>query len=81
MLDEALTILSTAWSGQPVCHRGRHYTVDDITSLPRPVQPTIPIWIAGFPGNVAPLRRAARFHGYFPVNLESPDQVADAVVC
>ena len=42
---------NAAWSGQPVRHRGRHYTVDDITFLPRPVQPTIPIWIAGFPGN------------------------------
>lgn len=79
MLDEALSILRTAWSGQPVNHRGTHYTVDDITFLPRPVQPTIPIWIAGFPGNVVPLRRAARFDGYFPVNLESPGQVAQAV--
>jgi alkanesulfonate monooxygenase SsuD/methylene tetrahydromethanopterin reductase-like flavin-dependent oxidoreductase (luciferase family) len=79
MLDEALAILPTAWSGRPVRHYGSHYTVDDITFLPRPVQPTIPIWIAGFPGNVVPLRRAARFHGYFPVNLDSPEQVADAV--
>ena len=79
MLDEALTILPAAWRGQPVRHRGRHYTVDDITFLPRPVQPTIPIWIAGFPGNVVPLRRAARFHGYFPVNLHSPEQVTHAV--
>jgi alkanesulfonate monooxygenase SsuD/methylene tetrahydromethanopterin reductase-like flavin-dependent oxidoreductase (luciferase family) len=79
MLDEALTILPAAWSGQPVRHRGKHYTVDDITFLPRPVQPTIPVWIAGYPGNKVPLRRAARFDGYFPVNLESPDQVAQAV--
>jgi alkanesulfonate monooxygenase SsuD/methylene tetrahydromethanopterin reductase-like flavin-dependent oxidoreductase (luciferase family) len=73
MLDEALAILPTAWSGQPVRHRGKHYTVDDITFHPQPVQPTIPIWIAGFPRNAAPLRRAARFHGYFPVNLKSPE--------
>ena len=79
MLDEALTILPAAWSGQPVRHRGKHYTVDDITFLPQPVQPTIPIWIAGFPGKAAPLRRAARFQGYFPVNLDSPEQVAHAV--
>jgi alkanesulfonate monooxygenase SsuD/methylene tetrahydromethanopterin reductase-like flavin-dependent oxidoreductase (luciferase family) len=79
MLDEALAILPTAWSGRPVRHRGTHYLVDDITFRPRSVQPTIPIWIAGFPGNVVPLRRAARFHGYFPVNLDSPEQVADAV--
>jgi alkanesulfonate monooxygenase SsuD/methylene tetrahydromethanopterin reductase-like flavin-dependent oxidoreductase (luciferase family) len=79
MLDEALAILPSAWSGQPVRHHGKHYTVDDITFLPRPVQPTIPVWIAGFPGKAVPLRRAARFHGYFPVNLESPEQVAHAV--
>ena len=34
MLDEALAILPTAWSGRPVRHRGTHYTVDDITFLP-----------------------------------------------
>jgi alkanesulfonate monooxygenase SsuD/methylene tetrahydromethanopterin reductase-like flavin-dependent oxidoreductase (luciferase family) len=79
MLDEALTILGRAWSGEPVRHRGAHYVVDVITFLPMPVQPTMPVWIAGFPGNVVPLRLAPRFHGYFPVNLTAPDQVAQAV--
>jgi alkanesulfonate monooxygenase SsuD/methylene tetrahydromethanopterin reductase-like flavin-dependent oxidoreductase (luciferase family) len=80
MLDEALEILTAAWSGEPVHHRGDHYTVDDIEFLPRPVQrPGIPVWIAGFPGNVKPMRRAARFDGFFPVNLEHPDQLAEAV--
>jgi alkanesulfonate monooxygenase SsuD/methylene tetrahydromethanopterin reductase-like flavin-dependent oxidoreductase (luciferase family) len=79
MLDEALNILAAAWTGQPVCHRGEHYTVDDIRFLPRPVQPTVPIWIAGFPGKSAPLHRAARFDGYFPVDLESPEQIIAAV--
>jgi alkanesulfonate monooxygenase SsuD/methylene tetrahydromethanopterin reductase-like flavin-dependent oxidoreductase (luciferase family) len=80
MLDEALAILTTAWSGEPVHHRGDHYTVDDIEFLPRPVQrPGIPVWIAGFPGNVKPMRRAARYDGFFPVNLEHPDQLAEVV--
>jgi alkanesulfonate monooxygenase SsuD/methylene tetrahydromethanopterin reductase-like flavin-dependent oxidoreductase (luciferase family) len=80
MLDEALEILTTAWSGEPVHHHGAHYTVDDIEFLPRPVQrPGIPVWIAGFPGNVKPMRRAARHDGFFPVNLEHPDQLAEAV--
>src|SRR5215467_4516118 len=35
MLDEALQILTAAWSGEPVCHRGAHYTVDGIQFLPR----------------------------------------------
>jgi len=31
------------------------------------------------PGNVKPLRRAARHDGFFPVNLEHPDQLAEIV--
>lgn len=45
---------------------------------PRPVQDAIPVWAAGFPGKVRPMRRAARCNGYFPVNLEHPDQLAEA---
>ena len=80
MLDEALAIVVAAWSGEPVNHRGRHYLVDDVQFLPRPVQrPRIPVWAAAFPGNVKPLRRAARYDGLFPVNLEGVDEFAHAV--
>ncbi len=80
MLDESLEILSAAWSGQPVHHHGAHFTVDGIEFLPRPVQqPGVPVWAAGFPGKVKPMRRAARCDGFFPVNLEHPDQVAEVV--
>ncbi len=80
MLDESLQVLAAAWSGEPVRHRGEHYTVDDIKFLPRPVQrPGVPVWVAGFPGNARPMRRAARHDGFFPVNLTSPDQLAEAV--
>jgi alkanesulfonate monooxygenase SsuD/methylene tetrahydromethanopterin reductase-like flavin-dependent oxidoreductase (luciferase family) len=80
MLDEALDILAAAWSGEPVHHRGAHYTVDGIRFLPRPVQrPGVPVWAAGYPGNARPLRRAARCDGYFPVDLAHPDQLADNV--
>lgn len=78
MLDESLGILTAAWSGRPVRHRGEHYVVDDVEFLPRPAQrPGVPVWIAGFPGNPGPVRRAARFDGFFPVNLERPEQVAE----
>jgi Luciferase-like monooxygenase len=57
MLDDSLQILRAAWSGEPVHHRGEHYTIDGVQFLPRPVQrPGVPVWIAGFPGNVKPLR-------------------------
>ena len=80
MLDEALGILEAAWSGEPVRHRGEHYMVDAMRFLPRPVQrPRVPVWVAGFPGKPKPIRRAARYDGFFPVNLEHPDQLAEIV--
>jgi alkanesulfonate monooxygenase SsuD/methylene tetrahydromethanopterin reductase-like flavin-dependent oxidoreductase (luciferase family) len=80
MLDESLAILAAAWSGEPVDHHGEHHTVADIRFLPRPVQrPGVPVWVATYPGNARPLRRAARHDGLFPVNVEHPDQVAEMV--
>jgi alkanesulfonate monooxygenase SsuD/methylene tetrahydromethanopterin reductase-like flavin-dependent oxidoreductase (luciferase family) len=81
MLDESLDILTAAWSGQPVHHRGEHYTVDGMRFLPQPVQrPGVPVWVAGFYGKPRPLRRAARYQGFMPVNLEHPGQLAQIVV-
>jgi alkanesulfonate monooxygenase SsuD/methylene tetrahydromethanopterin reductase-like flavin-dependent oxidoreductase (luciferase family) len=80
MLDESLEILAAAWSGEPVHHRGEHYTVDGMRFLPRPVQrPGVPVWVAGSYGKARPLRRAARRQGFFPFNLEHPDQLAELV--
>jgi alkanesulfonate monooxygenase SsuD/methylene tetrahydromethanopterin reductase-like flavin-dependent oxidoreductase (luciferase family) len=80
MLDESLEILTAAWSGEPVHHRSEHYTVDGMRFLPRPVQwPGVPVWVAGSYGKPRPLRRAARYQGFFPVDLEHPDQLAEMV--
>jgi alkanesulfonate monooxygenase SsuD/methylene tetrahydromethanopterin reductase-like flavin-dependent oxidoreductase (luciferase family) len=78
MLDEALEILATAWSGEVVDHHSEHYTVAGIRFLPTPAR-RIPVWAAGFPGKLNPMRRAARLDGYFPVNLDSADRFAEAV--
>lgn len=80
MLDESLEVITRAWTGEEVVHRGEHYTVDGVRFLPRPVQqPRIPIWVAGLAGYKRPLRRAARYDGYFPVFIERPDQVDEIV--
>lgn len=80
MLDEALQVVRAAWSGEPVQHSGEHYVVDGVRFLPRPVQrPGPPIWVAARYGNRAPLRRAARFDGVFPIDLDGPDQLAEVV--
>lgn len=78
MLDEALNILTSAWSGRPVRHRGPHYVIDDLTFLPTPVQrPRVPIWAGGNAGLARPLYRAARVDGYFPIEVRHPDQLAE----
>ena len=75
MLDESLEILAAAWSGEPVHHRGEHYTLDGMRFLPRPVQrPGVPVWVAGYYGKPRPLRRAARYQGFFPLGLNHPGQ-------
>jgi alkanesulfonate monooxygenase SsuD/methylene tetrahydromethanopterin reductase-like flavin-dependent oxidoreductase (luciferase family) len=86
MLDESLDILVAAWSGDPVRHRGEHYTVDGMRFRPRPVQrPGVPVWVAGFHGKPRPLRRAARHQGFFPVNsntrISSPRSSPASPLC
>src|SRR5215472_18548964 len=45
IVDESLDVLNQLWSGKRVTHRGPHYTVDNVTFVPLPVQrPRIPIW-------------------------------------
>ena len=64
MLDEALEILAAAWTGEPVSFRGKHFVVDDVAFLPRPVQePRIPIWVGGGYPKRRPLERALRWDG------------------
>lgn len=63
MLDEGLDILSRLWAGEKVDHHGVHYTVDNVTLAPLPIQrPRVPIWIGG--ESRPALRRAARYDGW-----------------
>jgi alkanesulfonate monooxygenase SsuD/methylene tetrahydromethanopterin reductase-like flavin-dependent oxidoreductase (luciferase family) len=69
MLDEGLEALGGLLSGEPVDHRGPHYTVRDARFRPAPA---VPMWLAGRFGNRAPLRRAARHDGFFVIGLDRP---------
>ena len=63
LLDDALTKLEDYWSG---------------TFMPRPVQqPRIPIWAAARWPARRPVRRAARLDGLFPIELPSPEALAE----
>lgn len=80
MLDEALEILAAAWSGEPVNHQGEFYKVGGMRFSPRPIQrPAVPVWVGASYGKQRPLQRAARHDGLFPMNLETPDQLAEMV--
>ena len=80
MLDEGLQILAEAWNGELVQHHGEHYVVDRLTFYPVPVQrPRPPVWVAARAGNPAPLRRAARWDGVFPIDLQVPDDLIGVV--
>ena len=48
LLDEGLVAMKRAWSESGLELRGRHFTVDGHTMLPRPLQaPHPPIWVGG----------------------------------
>lgn len=81
-LDEGLEILNGLWSGQPFSFQGDHFTLEETTFLPPPVQqPRPPIWVAGWWPNKPPLRRAARWDGIFSElvlgGLPSPDELRE----
>ena len=84
MLEEGLDILRGMWSGERFAHDGDHYMVGPTVFAPTPVQtPTIPIWVGGSWRKEAPLRRAMRFDGLFPVKMDMSewkvDEIADLV--
>jgi alkanesulfonate monooxygenase SsuD/methylene tetrahydromethanopterin reductase-like flavin-dependent oxidoreductase (luciferase family) len=84
MLDEGLRVLTGRWSGEPFAFEGEHYRVGQSHFQPPPQQsPRIPIWVAAMWPHRAPLRRAARWDGVFPLFFEEPgdpvQQLGEAV--
>src|SRR5262245_32604943 len=63
LLDEGLERLLAYWDGE---------------FEPPPLQhPRIPVWVAAVWPRRRPLRRAARFDGFFPIDLPGPDELAE----
>ena len=62
LLDQGLERLTAFWAGE---------------FEPTPIQkPRIPVWVAGRWPNRRPLRRAAHWDGFFPIDLNGPDDLA-----
>lgn len=72
MLDEGLEVLDGLLSGEEVHHRGEFFTADGVRFAPTPVHPGgVPLWIAARTMARAPLRRAARHDGLFPIEVDA----------
>lgn len=70
-LDEGVELLRALWSGERVDFHGIHFLAEDVTVAPRPVQrPRIPLWFAARAGARRPVRRAARFDGLVPIDID-----------
>ncbi|HEX3328066.1 MAG TPA: LLM class flavin-dependent oxidoreductase [Actinomycetota bacterium] len=64
LLDESLAILDGLWTGEPFSFQGKHFTVNELTLKPRPLQrPRIPIWVGGGWPNAGLRRRLPRWDG------------------
>lgn len=71
-LDEGAELLCALWSGEVVHHRGAHFTADGVVLRPRPRQrPRIPLWFAARGDARRPVRRAARYDGLFPIEVDA----------
>ena len=68
ILDEGLAIVTGLLSGEQFSFAGKHYTIKPTQFLPKPIQPRIPIWIAGTWPRPRPFRRAARYDGVVPMS-------------
>lgn len=70
-LDEGLEIIRSMWGGERFSFTGRHYTLAEMIFRPRPLQtPRIPVWVGGSWNKHAPMRRAAKWDGWFPLKWQ-----------
>ena len=48
-MEEGIQLLRAFWGPEPVSHRGRFYTFEEVQALPKPVQRRVPLIIASNP--------------------------------
>jgi alkanesulfonate monooxygenase SsuD/methylene tetrahydromethanopterin reductase-like flavin-dependent oxidoreductase (luciferase family) len=71
VLDEAAELLCELWSGELVHHDGTHFTADGVAYQPRPYgRERVPLWFAARGDARRPVRRAARYDGLFPIEID-----------
>ena len=45
-MEESIRVMRALWTGEPVSNDGEFYPLRDVTLEPRPVQPSVPLWIS-----------------------------------
>jgi len=74
MLEEALQIMRTLWSGEPLQFEGQFYSYDNVELAVRPQQDPLEVWLGG--QVPASLKRCGRVgEGWMP-GLCTPDEAA-----
>jgi alkanesulfonate monooxygenase SsuD/methylene tetrahydromethanopterin reductase-like flavin-dependent oxidoreductase (luciferase family) len=76
--DEAIPLLRTLWTAEPITHTGRFYAMEDVRMHPGPVQPGGPPIVVAGRKEVAMRRAASLGDGWMPY-LYSPRRYAESV--
>ncbi|HEX2025765.1 MAG TPA: TIGR03560 family F420-dependent LLM class oxidoreductase [Actinomycetota bacterium] len=73
MLEEQIEIVHGLWTGEPFSFDGDHYRLDDVRSLPTPVQRPHPPLIVGGAAGSRSTRLAARWADEYNVVFAAPE--------
>jgi F420-dependent oxidoreductase-like protein len=76
LLGEQLELISRQWADGAFSFEGRHYRVEDLDALPKPVQRPRPNLIVGGHGGPRSLALAARFADEYNTTFETAERCA-----
>jgi F420-dependent oxidoreductase-like protein len=77
LLEEQLAVVRGAWADGPFTFAGKHYRIDAVDSLPKPVQRPHPPLIIGGGAKPRTARLAARFADEYNTVFASPEECAE----
>jgi F420-dependent oxidoreductase-like protein len=77
ILEEQLAIVRGAWAAGPFTHRGKHYRLDAVDALPKPVQRPHPPIIIGGVAKPRTARLAAQFADEYNTVYATPAECAE----
>jgi len=76
-LEEQVEVVVRLWTEESASFAGRHYRLDDVAALPRPVQQPRPPLVLGGAAGPRAAALAARFADEYNTFMSSPDEVVE----